>query len=290
MSRTGRQVGCVVLTMGNRPDDLRRAVDALLAQQNVDVDVVVVGNGWQPTGLPAQVKTHALPTNVGIPAGRHAGVAQVSGDLLLFCDDDAALADEHTLARMLALFDQQPSLGIVQPRPVDPRTGETPRRFVPRLRVGDPARSSYLNALWEGVLLVRRQAYVDSGGWGAEYFYAHEGVELAWRSWDAGWSVRYAGDIVVWHDAVQPTRHAEFYRLQARNRVWLARRNLPALVGFLYILDWVVLTVLRTRSIPELRQWFAGLVAGLREPCGQRRRMRWRTIARMTRIGRPPII
>jgi GT2 family glycosyltransferase len=276
--------------MGKRPDDLRRAVDSLLAQRDVDVDVVVVGNGWQPTGLPVAVKSVALPTNVGIPAGRDAGVAQVGGELLLFCDDDAALADEHTLARMVGMFDERPSLGIVQPRPVDPRTGETPRRFVPRLRVGDPARSSYLNALWEGVLLIRRQAYLDSGGWAPEYFYAHEGVELAWRTWDAGWSVRYAGDVVVWHDAVQPTRHAEFFRLQARNRVWLARRNLPAPVAVLYVLDWMVLTVLRTRSAANLRQWFAGLVAGLREPCGRRRRLRWRTIARMTAIGRPPII
>ena len=276
--------------MGTRPDELRRAVDSLLAQQDVDVDVVVVGNGWQPAGLPDSVKTLALPTNVGIPAGRHAGVAHVSGELLLFCDDDAALSDEHTLTRLLALFDQDSSLGIVQPRPVDPGTGETPRRFVPRLRVGDPARSSYLNALWEGVLLVRRQAYVDSGGWAAEYFYAHEGVELAWRSLGR----RLVGPLrrrrVVWHDAVQPTRHAEFYRLQARNRVWLARRNLPVVVGVLYVLDWVVLTVLRTRSAANLRQSFAGLVAGLREPCGRRRRLRWRTVARMTVIGRPPII
>ena len=276
--------------MGTRPEHLRRAVDSLLAQEGVDVDVVVVGNGWEPTGLPAGVKTLALPTNLGIPAGRDAGVAHVTGDMLLFCDDDAALADEHTLERMLAMFEQQPSLGIVQPRPVDPQTGETPRRFVPRLRVGDPARSSWLNALWEGVLLVRRQAYLDSGGWAPEYFYAHEGVELAWRAWDAGWSVRYAGDVKVWHDAVQPTRHAEFYRLQARNRVWLARRNLPIIVGVLYIVDWVALTVARTRSRSDLRQWFAGLRDGLREPCGQRRRLRWRTIARMTAIGRPPII
>ena len=276
--------------MGTRPEHLRGAVDSLLAQEGVDVDVVVVGNGWEPTGLPAGVKTLALPTNLGIPAGRDAGVAHVTGDMLLFCDDDAALADEHTLERMLAMFAQQPSPGIVQPRPVDPQTGETPRRFVPRLRVGDPARSSWLNALWEGVLLVRRQAYLDSGGWAPEYFYAHEGVELAWRAWDAGWSVRYAGDVEVWHDAVQPTRHAEFYRLQARNRVWLARRNLPIIVGVLYIVDWVALTVARTRSRSDLRQWFAGLRDGLREPCGQRRRLRWRTIARMTAIGRPPII
>lgn len=284
------RVGCVVLTMGTRPADLRRAVDSLLAQQDVDVEVVVVGNGWQPTGLPTGVKTVALPTNLGIPAGRHAGVAHVDGELLLFCDDDAALADDATLVRLVSMFDADASLGIVQPRPVDPATGETPRRFVPRLRVGDPARSSYLNALWEGVLLVRRTAYEQSGGWAGEYFYAHEGVELAWRTWDAGWTVRYAGDVRVWHDAVMPTRHPEFYRLQARNRVWLARRNLPAVLGVLYVLDWVLLTVARTRSPQALRQWFAGLAAGLRGPCGERRRLRWRTVARMTAIGRPPVI
>jgi GT2 family glycosyltransferase len=287
---TRPRVGCVVLTMGTRPAELRRAVDSLLAQKAVDVDVVVVGNGWQPSGLPAAVKTLALARNVGIPAGRHAGVAQVDGDLLLFCDDDAALADEQTLARMVAMFVADPRLGIVQPRPVDPSSGQTPRRFIPRLRVGDPTRSSYLNALWEGVLLVRPQAYADSGGWAAEYFYAHEGVELAWRTWDAGWSVRYAGDVVVWHDAVEPTRHGEFHRLQARNRVWLARRNLPAVVGLVYVLDWLLLTVARTHSAAALRQWFAGLRAGLREPCGARRRLRWRTIWRMTVIGRPPLI
>jgi len=285
------KIGCVLLTMGTRPEALRRAVDSLLAQQGVDVDVVVVGNGWQPTGLPEEVTALGLPTNVGIPAGRHAGVAHLDGDLLLFCDDDAALGDNDTLARMVAMFEADPGLGIVQPRPVDPLSGQTPRRFVPRLRVGDPARSSYLNALWEGVLLVRAQAYADSGGWAAEYFYAHEGVELAWRTWDAGWSVKYAGDVVVWHDAEPPTtRHGDFYRMQARNRVWLARRNLPAVVGFVYVLDWFLLTLVRTRSLPALRQWFVGLRAGLREPCGARRRLRWRTIWRMARIGRPPVI
>ena len=283
-------VGCVVLTMGTRPEDLRRAVDSVLNQRGVDVEVVVVGNGWQPAGLPPNVKTVALPTNQGIPAGRHAGVDRVGGELLLFVDDDAALSDPGLLARMVTMFQADPVLGILQPRPVDPQTGETPRRFVPRLRVGDPARSSPLNALWEGVLLVRRQAYDAAGGWAPEYFYAHEGVELAWRTWDAGWSVRYAGDMMVWHEAINPLRHAEFYRLQARNRVWLARRNLPLVLGALYVFDWMLLTVLRTRSPAQLKQWFAGLAAGLREPCGQRRKMRWRTVLRMTRNGRPPVI
>ena len=40
------------------------------------------------------------------------------------------------------------------------------------------------------------------------------------------------------HPAIEPTRHAEFYRYQARNRLWLARRNLPVPVGVIYVLAW----------------------------------------------------
>ncbi len=83
--------GVVVLTMGSRPADLDRGLRSLLAQRDVDLDVVVVGNGWQPTGLPDGVKAHGLPENLGIPAGRNAGVPLVSGDLLFFLDDDASL-------------------------------------------------------------------------------------------------------------------------------------------------------------------------------------------------------
>jgi len=47
--------GVVVLTMGKRPAELHAGVASILAQRDVEVDVVVVGNGWIPTGLPAQV-------------------------------------------------------------------------------------------------------------------------------------------------------------------------------------------------------------------------------------------
>lgn len=51
-------VGCVVLTQGKRKEDLLRAVDSILAQRDVKVDVVVVGNGGTPTQLPDGVQVH----------------------------------------------------------------------------------------------------------------------------------------------------------------------------------------------------------------------------------------
>ena len=39
-----------------------------------------------------------------------------------------------------------------------------------------------------------------------------------------------------------------------------------------------------------LRVWFAGFREGLMQPCGERRPLSWRTVARMARAGRPPVV
>lgn len=282
--------GVVVLTQGGRPDDLRRGLDSLLAQTGVDLDVVVVGNGWQPVDLPTGVRGLGLPENRGIPAGRNAGVPLVTGDLLFFLDDDAWLPSPDVLAQMAALFAADPRLGLIQPQVVDASGRPAPRRWTPRLRVGDPSRSSPAMNVWEGAVAMRRSAYDFADGWPSRFWYAHEGIELAWRVWDAGYTVRYDGRIAVHHPAINPTRHAEFYRFQARNRVWLARRNLPLPVGIAYVGTWFVLGGLRLRSTLAWRETVRGYWLGLREDSGRRRPMRWRTVVRMLRAGRPPVI
>jgi GT2 family glycosyltransferase len=144
--------------------------------------------------------------------------------------------------------------------------------------------------VWEGAIAVRRDAFEFAGGWPKPFWYAHEGIELAWRVWDGGFHVRYDGEIEVHHPAIQPTRHAEFYRYQARNRVWLARRNLPLPVGVVYVLMWAGVSALRIRSHTALIETLRGYRIGLTRPGGERRPMRWRTVWRMTRAGRPPVI
>ncbi len=289
-SGVGTRFGVVVLTMGNRPDDLRAGLESLLAQRDVELDVVVVGNGWQPVGLPDGVRALGLPRNLGIPAGRNAGVPEVAGDLLFFLDDDAELPRDDVLSRMAAQFAADPTLGLVQPRVVDPEGREAPRRWTPRIRVGDPARSSPAMNVWEGAVAMRRSAFDYAGGWPEPFWYAHEGVELAWRVWDAGFHVRYDGAIEVHHPAIQPTRHAEFYRYQARNRVWLARRNLPAPVGVAYVAAWAAVGGSRLRTAEAVRETLRGYRLGLRDDGGERRPMSWRTVWRMTRAGHPPVL
>lgn len=284
-------VGVVVLSQGTRPTSLTEAVQSVLRQAGVELDVVVVGNGWQPTGLPSGVRAVALESNLGIPAGRNAGVSAVSGEYLFFLDDDELIPSPAFLRSAIELLRADPSVGVLQPRIVDPSGDTAPRRWIPRIRKGSPHHSSQVFSVLEGAVVVPRAVFERAGGWAGEFFYAHEGIELAWRVWDQGLRAWYAGNLVAHHPAVAATRHAEFYRLNARNRVWLARRNLPVPLIPVYVGSWTAVQLLRSiRNPTGLRAWWGGWRAGWREYPGPRRPIRWATVARMARAGRPPVI
>lgn len=282
-------VGVVVLSQGTRPLELARCLESLRAQSGVELDIVVVGNGWAPVDLGPAVRAHALAENVGAAAGRNAGAGVVSGELIFFFDDDAWAEDPELLMHAAELFAARPRLGAVQLRVCDP-DGVTMRRWVPRLRKGDPAQSGPAFALAEGVTIVRRVAFDAVAGWPGAFFFGHEGIDLAWRMWDAGWELHYAGELAVRHPTTLPSRHALFFRLTARNRVWVARRNLPWPLIPLYLAAWTLTTQIRLARQPRaLRVWWGGFAEGWRTDPGPRHPMRWRTVAHLARLGQPPI-
>lgn len=282
--------GCVVLTEGRRSEDLNRALDSLLRQRDVDVDVVVVGNAWEPDGLPSEVRGVRLPDNVGVPAGRNGGVPHVQGDLLLFLDDDASFPEDDALLRIGRMFAEDEWLGAVSPRVADPTGRPSPRRWVPRLRVGDRTRSSDVTVVSEGAVVVRRSAFEEAGGWPGEFFFFHEGIDLAWRILDVGYRIWYAGDVVAFHPAPVTRKRGQFRYLSSRNRVWVARRNLPLPLAAAHVGVWFLRTAASLRSRKDARDALRGYRDGLREPAGARRPLQWRTIWRMTRAGRPPVV
>ncbi|WP_251054860.1 glycosyltransferase [Streptomyces sp. ISL-66] len=289
------RLGAVIITMGNRPDELKALLDSVARQDGDPVEVAVVGQGVRLTGLPEGVRTVELPENVGIPGGRNVGIEAFGPggrevDALLFLDDDGLLERTDTAELCRQAFAEDPELGIVSFRIADPQTGETQRRHVPRLRASDPMRSSRVTTFLGGANAVRTKVFEQVGDLPGEFFYAHEETDLAWRALDAGWQIDYRADMVLLHPTTAPSRHAVYHRMVARNRVWLARRNLPAPLVPVYVGVWLLLTLLRRPSAPALKAWFGGFKEGWTTSCGPRRPMKWRTVWRLTRLGRPPVI
>ncbi|MGW3390980.1 glycosyltransferase family 2 protein [Streptomyces cinereoruber] len=288
------RIGVAVLTMGTRPTELRALLDAVADQDEPAARIVVVGNG---TGtlpeLPEGVAGVELPENRGVTGGRNVALDTLRSfgdvDVVVDLDDDGLLVDRDVFRRLADLYEGDPALGVVSFRIAD-ETGETQRRHVPRLGAKDPLRGGEVTTFLGGGHGLSMRMLDEIGGWPEDFFFAHEETDLAWRALDAGWKVVYEPKLLLQHPKTSPARHAVYHRMTARNRVWLAKRNLPALLVPVYLGVWTLLTLARTRSLPGLGAWFAGFAEGIRHPAGPRTPIRWSTVLRMTRLGRPPVI
>ncbi|MQY14244.1 hypothetical protein SRB5_44060 [Streptomyces sp. RB5] len=285
-------LGVAILTMGTRPAELGALLESVEKQSVPAARVVVVGNGCRLPDLGPGVTSVELSENLGVSGGRNVAVETLRElgdvDVVVDLDDDGLLVDNEVFSRITELHAADDQLGILSFRIAD-ETGQTQRRHVPRLRAGDPMQGGEVTTFLGGGHTLSMRMLDEIGGWPDAFFFTHEETDLAWRALDAGWRIVYAPELLLQHPKTSPARHAVYYRMTARNRVWLARRHLPLPLVPVYLGTWLLLTLVRTRSLPGLRAWLGGFVEGVRTPCG-RRPMRWRTMWRMTKLGRPPVI
>ncbi|MBM7438633.1 glycosyltransferase family 2 protein [Streptomyces sp. HB132] len=296
------RIGVSIVTMGDRPQQVEALLASVAMQDVRPARVIVVGNGSPLpdygafpglADLSGGVTMLELDVNLGCPGGRNEALDALAGfgdvDVVVELDDDGLLVDKDVFRRVRKLYAADPRLGIVGFRIADEH-GETQRRHVPRLRAQDPMRPGPVTAFLGGGHALSMRMLAETGPWPAEFFFTHEETDLSWRALDAGWTILYEPALLLQHPKTSPARHAVYYRMTARNRVWLARRNLPLPLVPAYLGTWILLTLARTRSASGLRAWAAGFAEGVRTECGERDPMSWRTVWRMTRLGRPPFI
>ncbi|MFH8715287.1 glycosyltransferase family 2 protein [Streptomyces zaomyceticus] len=109
----------VVVATRERPEQLARALDSLLAQDHPDFELIVVDNA------PRTSDTHELVTRTytdrvryvredtpGLATAHNTGLAAAEGAVVAFTDDDV-IADPHWLTALTEPFAADPGLGCV---------------------------------------------------------------------------------------------------------------------------------------------------------------------------------
>ncbi|GHG36249.1 glycosyltransferase family 2 protein [Streptomyces zaomyceticus] len=218
----------VVVATRERPEQLARALDSLLAQDHPDFELIVVDNAPRTSG------THALVTRAytdrvryvredtpGLATAHNTGLAAAEGAVVAFTDDDV-IADPHWLTALTEPFAADPGLGCVTGLilPARLRTpaqilleshGGFAKGFAPR--VYDPAHPPADEPLFPFTagsfgsganMAFRAAALRQAGGFdpatgtgtaakGGDDLYAFVAV-LA-----AGFRLRYTSQALVWH-------------------------------------------------------------------------------------------
>ncbi|MEU3689662.1 glycosyltransferase [Streptomyces narbonensis] len=109
----------VVVATRERPEQLARALDSLLAQDHPDHELIVVDNAPRTTDT-RDLVTHKYADRVryvredtpGLAVAHNTGVAAADGDVIAFTDDDV-IADPHWLTALTEPFAADPGLGCV---------------------------------------------------------------------------------------------------------------------------------------------------------------------------------
>ncbi|WP_434449732.1 glycosyltransferase family 2 protein [Lentzea sp. E54] len=142
--------------------------------------------------LESAVNRGAVARNLGVRAARTPFVA--------FADDDSWWAPD-ALERAEPIFDEHPDLAVIAARTlVGP--SQSPDPITPLLRhspLGEGVAGPSVLGFMACSAIVRRQAFLDVGGFSPVLFFRGEETLLSWDLAAAGWALCYVEDVVAHH-------------------------------------------------------------------------------------------
>ena len=181
------------------------------------LEIIIVDNGSTDDSV-ARVKqlfpdvlVFEAGRNLGFASANNLGFSMSTGDFVLLLNTDALL-DKHCISRMLDLVKSDESIALVGPQLLnEDGTNQTSfeatptlvtettnrsllKRIFPKRYPGKNERLSHpkdVETIIGAVMLVRRRAFNEVGGFDPSYFFFFEETDLALRLRLAGWRVTH---------------------------------------------------------------------------------------------------
>ena len=238
----------VIVVSYNARDALEQCLAAVTGRGH---EVIVVDNGSTDGGLELVRERYQAvrlleEENRGYGAGMNAGIRIASGEWLLLCNSDARPVGDG-IERLRAFAERDPRIAIAGPRLLNPdgTLQRSVRGFPTLWRLSTEylflrklaPRSRALNAFYArgfghdrpveaeflmgAVLLARRSAIEDAGGFDEDFFMFSEEVDLCYRMRKARWTVEFYPEAEFIHVGGASTRleWGRMYREQLRGHL-----------------------------------------------------------------------
>ncbi len=228
----------VVILSFDRADETMAAIQSALAQTGVSRHVFVVDQGSRPEAMAKLARSVAarydatlvaLEHNHGVAGGRNRGSALGHGRVIFGLDNDAEFANPSTLAHAVAALDADPTLAAIGCHILLHASGGDdlsswgyPSSLLRR------AGETFDAATFVGAgHAIRRSAWHACGGYDDALHFCWEEFDFCLRAIQAGWRIRYHGDIAIRHKVSAERRFAWsstrwFYFV--RNRLYIGRK------------------------------------------------------------------
>lgn len=190
--------------------------------------------------------------NLGVAAGRNAGIAAAKGDILVFIDDDALLDGGPDLYdTLLSRFDREPVLAALAFRSWMRERGASDPIEFPHTDKSLSRDEPFETFRFIGVGHALRRVSIDEvGTYRESFFYGMEEFEMCFRLLERGWRIRYDPAFTVTHMKATSGRlpSKEVMQRMFTNKLCIAWMHLPAKELALCASAWTVKTLVDSRS------------------------------------------
>lgn len=184
------------------------------------IEVIVVDNGSSDGSVAYLRERHPMvriienAANEGFARPNNQAAAIATGDYLLLVNNDMKLASDWVARMVSAIEAAPPDVACIASRilnwdgsAVDFIKGEMAFNGMGLqpgygARIDSPEARSYPDELLfacGGAMLIRREVFLEIGGFDEDYFAYYEDVDLGWRLWVLGYRVRFCPEAVVHH-------------------------------------------------------------------------------------------
>lgn len=280
---------------------LARCIASLRVLDGMIDEIVVVDDGSEPalepavraalgTGAPLNLRMIRFSAARGLAAARSEAVVQTRASYVLNLDDDTVMLSADALQAALEVLERDPAVFAVA-------FAQAAEDGSPLPLAAQPAPVTYpcLVAAFIGFAhLVRRDRFVELGGYREQLGINGEERELCLRALDRGLHVVYLPDARVAHLADQTGRDVRRYlHLTVRNGVLSSIYDDPVLLVLVRV-PVRLLAYFRMRrgwgvvdpgGFRHIIRWLGG---DLRAALALRRPVRWSTIRRWRSVSRRP--
>lgn len=247
----------IVLITYNRCTDIEKTLGVLESMAEGVHEIVVVNNA-STDATPDVLREFAVripnlrvvdaPANLGVAGGRNLGIANATGDILFFLDDDAEILVPDFAERLSRKFASDPALGALAVKVVAP-DGTVRKNEFPHWKKTLPADKPFEVSYFIGAgHAIRASALreLDTEPYPEVFFYSQEELFLSYDLLSRGYRIEYFPDVTVLHWQSGAGRGAVNYRkwhLLLRNTLLVNRVFLPSPYYGLSFLVWSLKTL-----------------------------------------------
>ena len=214
-SKSNKKVSVIIL-VHNRTDIFKRCLDCLLAQNYINLEIIVIDNGSikRTKDLLAEYADRlsliTLKEDHGACMPRNLGAKKASGEYLLFLDSDALLVQKDAISNSVNILNDNTSLGAVGGVAFSDEKLEKLQhaqlKFKSPFEIDEQRKMSVPKSLCLDIdyiqtdfMMIKKKVFHDVGGFDHFFRYYPEDVDLSFRVLHLGYQIGISPEIKYCH-------------------------------------------------------------------------------------------